>query len=129
LVSTILCPRCKTKVSKNAEICYKCKKPLKPRKKGLKVDFDTSSRIDFRIFAIGLLVFVLTNTIFLYIASEYAMLIAGFATMLFLYLVFKYYFESENDAASLRRVGIKIILYYFMIIIVGVILLLLFKLY
>lgn len=129
LVSTILCPHCKTKVSKKAEICYKCKKHLKPRKKSLKVNFNTKSRIDFRIFAIGLLVFVLTNTIFLYISSEYAMLIAGFATMLFLYLVFKFYFESENDAASLRRVGIKIIIYYFMILVVGVILLLLFKLY
>ncbi|MBI4814329.1 MAG: zinc ribbon domain-containing protein [Methanobacterium sp.] len=132
MVSTIICPRCKTKNTKKAEICYNCKNPLKPNKKPAKsnlLTFNPKSRVDIRIIVIGVLLFVLSNVLFLYIVYDYAMLVSGFAIMLFLYIVFKYYSQPDDYSAGIRSIGFKIILYYLVIVLIGAVILLTFHLY
>ncbi len=132
MVSTIICPRCKTKNSKKAEICYKCKNPLKPNKKPDKSNlftFNTKSRVDIRIIVMGILLFVLSNTLFLFVVSDYAMLVSGFTIMLFLYVVFKYYSQPDDYSVSIKSIGFKIILYYLIIVLLGAVILLAFHLY
>jgi hypothetical protein len=131
LVSTIICPRCKTKNSKKAELCYKCKNPLKPDKTSNKknpLSFNPKSRFDFRIIVTGLILFVLCNSVLLFISGDYAMLISGFALMLFLYVIFKRFMEID-DSVTLKSLGFKIILYYLVIVALGAVLLLAFHLY
>jgi len=131
LVSTIICPRCKTKNSKKAEICYNCKNSLKPDKKSDKknfLSFNPESRFDFKIILIGILLFVICNVLVLNVVYDYAMLVSGFAIMLFLYVLFKYY-SPPDDSTSIKKIGYKVILYYLIIVIVGAVILLTFHLY
>ncbi|EKF87068.1 zinc ribbon domain-containing protein [Methanobacterium formicicum] len=131
MVSTIICPRCKTKNSKKAEFCYNCKNPLKPGKTSNKknpLSLNPKSRFDFRIIVTGLILFVLCNIVLLFISGDYAMLISGFALMLFLYVIFKRFMEID-DSVTLKSLGFKIILYYLVIVALGAILLLAFHLY
>jgi ribosomal protein L40E len=131
MVSTVICPRCKTKNSKKAELCYKCKNPLKPGKsrKSNPLSFDPKSRFDLRIIITGLILFVLCNIAFLYISPDYSMLMSGFVVMLFLYLLFKHYMEPNDPSMTIKTLGLKVILYYLIIIALGVVVLLLFHLY
>jgi hypothetical protein len=131
LVSTIICPQCKTKNNKKAEICYKCKTSLKPNKKLDKknfLSFNTESRFDLKIILVGILLFVVSNVIFLYIVYDYAMLVSGFAIMLFLYVLFKYY-SPPDDSTNMKKIGYKVIMYYLIIVVVGAVILLMFHLY
>jgi len=131
MVSTIICPKCKTKNSKKAEICYKCKNPLKPNKKSGKknfLSFNPESRFDFKIILVGIVLFVLFNVLLLNVVYDYAMLVSGFAIMLFLYVLFKYY-SPQDDSASMKKIGYKVILYYLVIVIVGAVILLTFNLF
>ena len=131
MVSTIICPRCKTKNSKKAEICYKCQSPLKPNKKLNKKNFlsiNTQSRFDFKIILIGIFLFVLCNVLLLNVVYDYAMLVSGFAIMLFLYVLFKYY-TPQDDSVSMKTIGYKVILYYLIIVFVGAVILLTFNLF
>lgn len=132
MVSTIICPRCKTKNSKKAEFCYKCKNPLKPGKTSNKknpISFDPKSRFDFRIIVTGLILFVLCNIAFLSFSPDYSMLISGFIIMLFLYVLFKRYMEPNDPDMSIKTLGFKIILYYLVIVLLGAVILLVFHLY
>ncbi|EKQ51609.1 MAG: hypothetical protein B655_2161 [Methanobacterium sp. Maddingley MBC34] len=131
MVSTIICPRCKTKNSKKAEICYKCKTSLKPNKKPDKknfLSFNTNSRFDLKIILVGIVLFVICNVLFLNIVYDYAMLVSGFAIMLFLYVLFKYY-SPPDDSTNMKKIGYKVILYYLIIVVVGVVILLTFHIY
>jgi len=131
MVSTIICPRCKTKNSKKAEFCYKCKNPLKPGKTSNKknpLSFNPNSRFDFRIIVTGLILFVLCNIVFLSISADYAMLISGFTLMLFLYVLFKRFMEID-DSVTVKSLGFKIILYYLVIVALGALVMLAFHLY
>jgi ribosomal protein L40E len=130
LVSTIICPRCKTKNSKKAEICYKCKNPLKPDKKNKKnfLSINPDSRFDFKIILIGILLFVICNVLLVNVVYDYAMLVSGFAIMLFLYVLFKYY-TPQDDSVSMKTIGYKVILYYLIIVFVGAGILLTFNLF
>lgn len=131
LVSTIICPRCKTKNSKKAEICNKCKNSLKPDKKQNRMSFfsfNPQSRFDFKIILIGIILFVICNVVLLNVVYDYAMLVSGFAIMLFLYLLFKYY-TPQDDSANMKKIGYKVILYYLIIVFVGAVILLTFNLF
>ncbi|MGF7117023.1 zinc ribbon domain-containing protein [Methanobacterium oryzae] len=134
MVSTVLCPRCKTKNSKTAEICYNCKKPLKPSKKSSetssKKPYKESSKkpllsyfnresVDLKIIAIGTVIFVLSNVILLEIAEDYAVLISGFATLMFTYLVFKNYYKI-NETRSLEM---KVLINYLIMALIGILVL------
>ncbi|AUB55123.1 MULTISPECIES: zinc ribbon domain-containing protein [Methanobacterium] len=131
MVSTIICPRCKTKNKKTAEICSNCKNPLKTNKKPDKKNFlifNPESRFDFKIILIGIFLFVICNVLLLNVVYDYAMLVSGFAIMLFLYILFKYY-SSQDDSASMKKIGYKVILYYLIIVFVGAVILLTFNLF
>ncbi len=128
MVSTILCPRCKTKNTKNAEICYHCQKPLKTQKKSKIVSFNTKSKLDLKIIAIGTLIFILSSVFVLYIVPDYSIMISGFATLLFLYLVFRNP-EKSKDKSQARSLGLKVILNYLIIIVTGIIVIYLLNLY
>lgn len=129
LVSVIYCPLCKTKNSKKAEICYNCKKPLKPHKsrqhpKKLSIfTFNPKSKIDFKIIAIGVIIFVLSNIVLLNIAYDYSILISGFATMVYMYFVLKNSPQSPETSNELKNVGFKIIANYLIIAITGILIL------
>jgi len=133
MVSTILCPRCKTKNAKNAEICYNCKKPLKPSKKSSEKSAKESSNssrrpllsyfnresINLKIIAIGLIIFILGNIIFLEIAEDYSVLISGFITLLFAYLAFKRFYEFDD----IRDLEVKVLINYLIIAFIGILVL------
>lgn len=138
MVSTILCPRCKTKNSKTAEICYNCKKQLKPSKKSSEKPSEKSYKkyyekppkkpllsyfnresVDLKIIAIGTAIFVLSNVILLEIAEDYAVLISGFATLMFTYLVFKNYYKI-NETRSLEM---KVLINYLIMAVIGILIL------
>lgn len=123
MVSTIPCPQCGTKNSKTAEICYKCKKRLKTRKKPEIFNFNPKSKIDLKIIAVGAILFVISNVLFLNIASEYSALISGSVTMVYLYLVFKKAPEPEDSPNKVRNMGLKIVFNYLIMVIIGVIIL------
>jgi hypothetical protein len=90
--------------------------------------FNTNSRFDLKIILVGTLLFVICNVIFLNIVYDYSMLVSGFAIMLFLYVLFKYY-SPPDDSTNMKKIGYKIILYYLLIVLVGVVILLTFHLY
>lgn len=122
LVGTIMCPRCKTKNSKKAEICYNCKNQLKRRKNPTILSTNPNSKIELKIIAVGITIFVATNVLILSIAYDYAIMISGFTTLLYLYLVFKnspMYKNSNKD--NMRSVGFKVILNYLIIVFLGII--------
>ncbi len=123
LVSTIICPRCKTKNAKTAEICYNCKNTLKTRKKPSILSTNPKSKIELKLIVIGTIIFVVTNIILLDIAFDYAYMISGFSTMVYLYFAFKNSPIPESDN-NLRSVGFKIILNYLIIVLLGCIFLL-----
>jgi len=123
LVSVIYCPLCKTKNSKKAEICYNCQKPLKPHKnrqtsQNPKIfTFNPESKIDFKIIAVGIIIFVLSNIVLLNIAYDYSILISGFATMIYMYFVYKN--SPQGSSNELRSAGFKIIGNYLIIALTG----------
>ncbi len=140
MVSTISCPRCKTKNSKTAEICYNCKKPLKPSKKSPnpknspKESFNSekSSKkpllsyfnresIDLKIIAIGTAIFILSNFLLLNIAEDYSVLVSGFTTLLFTYLIFKKYYKYDE----IRSLEVKVLINYLITAAIGILVLLL----
>ncbi|MGB9936533.1 MAG: zinc ribbon domain-containing protein [Methanobacterium sp.] len=126
MVSIIYCPRCKTKNSKKAEICYSCKKPLKGHKNHHKwkvFSFNRESLLDFKIIALGTLIFVFSNIIILDIAYDYSILVSGFATMTFLYFVFKNSPKPQNSSTELKSMGIKIIGNYLIMALAGILIL------
>ncbi len=131
MVSTRSCPRCGTKNSKNAEVCYNCQNSLKSSKKPRKIKvsrqikFNTKSLIDPKVVAIGTAIFVLSYIIFLDIAYEYSALICGFGTMIFLYFVFK----NTEDSANTRRMGLKIVVNYLSMALAGVLILVVLNFY
>jgi len=121
LVSTIICPRCKTKNSKKAKVCYNCKNTLKVHKKPSILGSNPESRIEPKIIIIGALIFIISNAIILNIAYDYSILVSGFATMVYLYYAFK---DSQVPTASknkTRILGFKIILHYLAIVALGII--------
>ena len=118
LVSTILCPRCKTKNAKTAEICYKCKSPLKTRKKPSILSTNPNSKLEFKIIAMGILIFIMTNVILFYIAYEYSFMFSGFSTLVYLYFAFKNSPTPQSNN-KFRSTGFKIILNYLIIVILG----------
>lgn len=134
MVSTILCPRCKTKNSKTAEICYNCKKPLKPSKKSSGKPSEKSNKsskrpllsyfnkesIDLKIIAIGTAIFVLSNIILLEIAEDYAVLISGFATLMFTYIIFKNYYKIQE----IRSLEMKVLINYLIMALIGILIIL-----
>lgn len=131
MVSTRSCPRCGTKNSKKAEVCYNCNNSLKSSKKPRKIKvsrqikFNTESLIDIKVIAIGTAIFVLSYALFLDIAYDYAALICGFGTMIFLYFVFK----NTEDSTNTRRMGIKIVVNYLSMALTGVLILLVLNLF
>lgn len=129
MVSTISCPQCGTKNSKLDEVCYKCKKRLKTRKKSEILKFNPKSKIDLKIIAIGVILFVMSNAIVLNIASDYSALVSGSVTMLYLYLVFKNAPQPENSQNNTRSMGLKIVFHYLIMIILGIAILAAFRIY
>ena len=123
MVSTIICPRCKTKNAKTAEICYNCKNTLKTHKKPSILSTNPKSKIELKLIVVGTIIFVVTNIILLDIAFDYAYMISGFSTMVYLYFAFKNSPIPKSDN-NLRRVGFKIILNYLIIVLLGCIFLL-----
>lgn len=130
MVSTVLCPRCNTKNSKTAEICYNCKKPLKSSKKSSEkpsknilkkplLSYFNRESIDLKIIAIGTAIFVLSNIILLNIAEDYAVLISGFATLMFTYLVFKNYYKIDEK----RSLEMKVLINYLIMAVIGILVL------
>jgi hypothetical protein len=120
LVSTILCPKCKTTNSKKAVVCYKCKNTLKKHKNPSILSSNPQSKIELKIIAVGITIFVASNVLILNIAYDYAIMISGFATLLYLYFVFK---DStpKNTKKEVRSYGFKVILNYLIIIALGII--------
>lgn len=120
MVSTIPCPRCKTKNNKKAEICYNCKNPLKKRKNPSILSSNPQSKIELKIIAVGITIFITSNIIILNIAYEYSVMISGFATLLYLYFVFK---DStpKNTKKEVRSYGFKVLLNYLIIVALGII--------
>jgi hypothetical protein len=62
------------------------------------------------------------------VVYDYAMLVSGFAIMLFLYVLFKYY-TPQDDSVSMKTIGYKVIIYYLIIVFVGAVILLTFNLF
>lgn len=117
LVSTIICPRCKTKNSKKAEICYKCNAPLKVKKPSI-LSSNSKSKIDVKLIGIGAVIFILVAIIFRDIAYDYSYMISGFSTMVYLYFAFKNTQISKADN-TLRGVGLKLVVNYLIIVLIG----------
>ena len=133
MVSTVLCPRCKTKNSKTAEICYKCKKPLKPSKKSSEetsekpieqssnppkrpfLSYFNKEAINLKIIAVGAVIFILSNIILLEIAEDYSVLVSGFGTLLFTYLAFKKFYKFED----MRSLEVKVLINYIITALIG----------
>lgn len=120
LVSTILCPRCKTKNSKKAVVCYKCQATLKQHKKPSILSSNPKSKIDLKIILIGITIFVASNVLILSTAPDYAFMISGFATLLYLYFAFK---DStpKDTKQEMRSYGFKVILNYIIIVLLGIV--------
>ncbi|MGZ7070679.1 MAG: zinc ribbon domain-containing protein [Methanobacterium sp.] len=122
MVSTILCPRCKTQNSKKAEVCYKCNNTLKVHKKPSILSTNPKSKIELKIIAVGVTIFVASNILLLNIAYDYIFMISGFATMLYLYFAFKNSpMYQDSTKKNLRSAGFKIILNYLIIVALGII--------
>lgn len=121
MVSTIICPRCKTKNSKKANVCYNCKNTLKVHKKPSILSSNPKSRIEPKIIIIGALIFIISNAIILDIAYDYAILVSGFATMVYLYYAFKNSQMPTDSKNKTRALGFKIILHYLAIVALGII--------
>lgn len=120
MVSTILCPRCKTKNSKKAVVCYKCNNTLKEHKKPSILSSNPKSKIDLKIIVVGITIFVASNVLILSTAPDYAFMISGFATLLYLYFAFK---DStpKNTKQEMRSYGFKVILNYLIIVFLGIV--------
>ena len=121
LVSTIICPRCKTKNSKKAKVCYNCKNTLKTHKKPSILSSNPKSRIEPKIIIIGALIFIISNAIILDVAYDYSILVSGFATMVYLYYAFKNSSVPTDSKNKTRALGFKIILHYLTIVTLGII--------
>ena len=121
MVSTIPCPRCKTNNSKKAQICYKCNATLKKRKNPSILSTNPQSKIELKIIGVGITIFVATNILLLNIAYDYAIMISGFSTLLYLYLAFKNSPMPQNSKKEIRSKGIKVILNYLIIVFLGII--------
>ena len=124
MVSTIICPRCKTKNSKKADVCYNCKTTLKVHKKPSILSSNPESRIEPKIIIIGALIFIISNVIILDAAYDYSILVSGFATMVYLYYAFKGSQVPTDSKNKTRALGFKIIMHYLAIILIGIIALL-----
>ena len=120
MVSTIVCPRCKTKNSKKAKVCYKCQNTLKAHKNPSILSTNPKSKIELKIIAVGITIFVASNIFILNIASDYTYMISGFSTLLYLYLAFRNSPEYKN-AKNMRSQGFKIILNYMIIVVLGIV--------
>lgn len=119
MVSTITCPRCKTQNSKKALVCYKCKNTLKPHKKPSILSSNPESNIELKIIAVGITIFVASNILIMNIAYSYSIMISGFATLLYLYLVLRN--PDAKTKKEVRSYGFKVILNYLIIVILGII--------
>lgn len=120
LVSTIPCPRCKTKNSKKAKVCYNCNATLKKHAKPSILSSNPQSKIELKIIAVGITIFVASNILILNIAYDYAIMISGFATLLYLYFVFKNSMP-QNSKKEVRSAGFKVLLNYLIIVLLGII--------
>lgn len=122
MVSTILCPRCKTKNSKKADVCYKCKNQLKARKNPSILSSNPKSKIELKIILVGVIIFVSSNILLVNIALDYVYMISGFAAMFYLYLAFKNSpMFQDSTKKNLKSAGFKIILNYLIIVVLGII--------
>ena len=124
MVSTIICPRCKTKNSKKAKVCYNCKNTLKVHKNPSILSSNPESRIEPKIIIIGALIFIISNALILDVAYDYSILVSGFATMVYLYYAFKGSQLPTDSKNKTRALGFKIIMHYLAIILIGIIALL-----
>ena len=124
MVSTIICPRCKTKNSKKAKVCYNCKNTLKVHKNPSILSSNPESRIEPKIIIIGALIFIISNALILDVAYDYSILVSGFATMVYLYYAFKGSQLSTDSKNKTRALGFKIIIHYLTIVLIGIIALL-----
>lgn len=117
MVSTIVCPRCKTKNSKKAKVCYNCQNTLKAHKNPSILSTNPKSKIELKIIAVGITIFAASNILILNIALDYAYMISGFSTLLYLYLAFK---NSPEYEKNVRSTGFKIIINYLIIVLLGI---------
>ena len=124
MVSTIICPRCKTKNSKKAKVCYNCKNTLKVHKNPSILSSNPESLIEPKIIIIGALIFIISNALILDVAYDYSILVSGFATMVYLYYAFKGSQLSTDSKNKTRALGFKIIIHYLTIVLIGIIALL-----
>ena len=124
MVSTIICPRCKTKNSKKAKVCYNCKNTLKVHKNPSILSSNPESRIEPKIIIIGALIFIISNALILDVAYDYSILVSGFATMVYLYYAFKGSQVPTDSKNKTRALGFKIIIHYLTIVLIGIIALL-----
>ena len=124
MVSTIICPRCKTKNSKKANVCYNCKNTLKAHKNPSILSSNPESRIEPKIIIIGALIFIISNALILDVAYDYSILVSGFATMVYLYYAFKGSQLPTDSKNKTRALGFKIIIHYLTIVLIGIIALL-----
>ncbi|MGB9978831.1 zinc ribbon domain-containing protein [Methanobacterium sp.] len=124
MVSTVICPRCKTKNSKKAKVCYNCKNTLIAHKKPSILSSNPESKFEPKIIIIGAIIFIISNAIILDIAYDYSILVSGFATMVYLYYAFKNSSVPLDSKNKTRTLGFKIIVHYLIIVLVGIIALL-----
>jgi hypothetical protein len=79
------------------------------------------SKIELKIIGVGITIFVATNVILLNIAYDYAIMISGFSTLLYLYFAFKNSPTPQNSKKDIRSEGFKVILNYLIIVFMGII--------
>lgn len=120
MVSYTVCPRCGKKVNKKAEVCYNCKRTLKPHKKLQLSNPNLKSKLDIKTIAVGILIFTISTAVLINVTYDFAVYTSGFFTMVYLYYMFK---DSQGNK-NIKQIGIKLVIHYIIIVTLGILTLL-----